>query len=165
MEVRSYVEVAGAVKIKIEEHTASAAFNRVYYGGMWRGRPFLVISIAAGELGEILRSRTLWQNRWFGDVVKLSLEERTAAFLAAFALFDRFAYRFNMDLGMAVEKLYIPRIPGGCVYADVGLPMKIWRVAYAAYNDMKGLERWTPKRFRKRMRYVEMVWKKLVDWF
>ena len=164
MEVRSYVDIAGVAKIKIEEHLATAVFNRVHYGGMWRGRPSLVIYITARELGETLRKHTLWQNRWFGDVVKLSLENRAARFLAAFALFDRFAYRFNLDLGMAVEKLYVPKIPGGCIYADAALPMKIWRVAYAAYNDME-LERWTPKRFRKRMKYVETVWKKLVDWF
>jgi hypothetical protein len=163
--MRSYVEVAGSAKIKIEDHTASVTFSRVYYGGMWRGRPSLVIPIAAREHGEVLRSHTLWQNRWFADVVKLSLSDRAARFLAAFALFDRFAYRFDVDLGMAVEKLYIPRIPGGCIYADVGLPMKIWRAAYAAYNDMQDLERWAPKRFRKRIRYVEIVLKKLTDWF
>jgi hypothetical protein len=43
--------------------------------------------------------------------------------------------------------------------------MKIWRAAYAAYNDMYELERWAPKRFRKRTRYVEIVLKKLTDWF
>ena len=163
--MRSYVDVVGIAKIKIEDYSATATFDRVYYGGMWRGQPSLIMYITARELGEIVRSYTLWQNRWFDDVVKLSLEDRIARFLATFALFDRFAYRFNLDLGMAVEKRYVPKIPGGCIYADAALPMKIWRVAYAAYNDLQELEKWTPRRFRKRMKYVEVVWKKFVDWF
>lgn len=161
MEARLYVDVVGIAKIKIEDYMVF----KVYYGGMWRGRPSLVVSIGARELGEVLRSSTLWQNQWFNDVVKLSLEERAARFLAAFALFDRFVYRFNIDLEMAVEKLYVPKIPGGCIYADAGLPIKMWRAAYAAYKDFQELEKWAPKRFKKRIRYVETVWKELTDWF
>jgi hypothetical protein len=57
-------------------------------------------------------------------VVKLSLEERVARFLAALALFDRFVYRLDIDVGMAVGKLYVPKILGGCIYTDVGLPIR-----------------------------------------
>ena len=33
--MRSYVEMAGSAKIKIEDHMASVTFSRFYYGGMW----------------------------------------------------------------------------------------------------------------------------------
>jgi hypothetical protein len=69
-----YVDVVGIAKIKIGDH----AVFKVYYGGMWRGRPSLVVSIGARELGEVLRSSALWQNQWFDYVAKLSLRERAA---------------------------------------------------------------------------------------
>jgi hypothetical protein len=37
--MRSYVEMAGSAKIKIEDHTASVTFSRFYYGGMWGAAP------------------------------------------------------------------------------------------------------------------------------
>jgi len=43
--------------------------------------------------------------------------------------------------------------------------MKMWRAAYAAYKDFQELEKWAPKRFKKRIKYVETVWKELTDWF
>lgn len=74
MEARLYVDVVGIAKIKIEDYMVF----KVYYGGMWRGRPSLAVSIGARELGEVLRSSALWQNQWFDYVAKLSLRERAA---------------------------------------------------------------------------------------
>jgi hypothetical protein len=37
--MRSYVEMAGSAKIKIEDHMASVTFSRFYYGGMWGAAP------------------------------------------------------------------------------------------------------------------------------
>lgn len=166
MELRSRAEVKGVLKIRIGDVEKDAEFKEVVYGGMWKGRPSLAVEISLKELGDIARSKTIWLNQWFGDVVRISLEERTAWFFAAFAAFDRFVYRFKLDMGIIVDKPVRGRAPAGCIYADVGLPWQMWRAAYAAYRGgLEELEKWLPKRYRKRVKYVAETWKKLVDWF
>ncbi|MGC9131304.1 MAG: hypothetical protein ACP5H5_06940, partial [Pyrobaculum sp.] len=163
MELRSRAEIRGVLKIRVADVERVAYFTEVTYGGVWRGRPIISAEVSLRELGEVVRSGTIWQNQWFQDAVKIALEDKTAWFFAAFSAFDRFVYRFKLDLGMEVDKTARGTAPLGCVYADAGLPGYMWRAAYAAYRGgLEELEKWLPRRFRKRVKYVYETWKKLV---
>lgn len=140
-EIASKAQIRGEATIYVDEVKTTAQFTEVHYWGIHRGRPTLYINIRVPQLRELVKEKSIWLNRWFNDVVKIRLEEKTAAFLAAFALYDQFIYRFELDAGMQVVKELLPDIPGGCIWADVGLPMFMWRSAYNAYHTLKFEER------------------------
>lgn len=153
MEIKSRARIKGVAKITVEEVSLEKPVDTVHYWGMRGGRPSLYVHVGAEELRELVKERSIWLNRWFSDVVKISFDENTAAFLAAFALFDQFTYIFEIEAGMVVRKTYTPQIPGGCIWADVGLPDFMWEAAYAAYHF---------KKFEgERRRYAEEVFEAL----
>ncbi|ABP50080.1 MAG: hypothetical protein OWQ51_01630 [Pyrobaculum arsenaticum] len=137
IEIRSRAAVNGVLYIEVDEAVVERQIDSIHYWGMHGGRPSLYVGVEAPDLGAFLKERSIWLNRWFGDVVKIRLDDRTAAFLAAFALFDQFNYIFEIGAGMVVRKVYRPDIPGGCVWADVGLPDYMWEAAYSAYHFKK----------------------------
>ncbi|MEM1519316.1 MAG: hypothetical protein QW680_00035 [Pyrobaculum sp.] len=136
-EILSKAQIRGGAYVYVDEYVAEVEFREVHYWGIYRGKPSLYVYIKLPEVRELLKERSIWLNRWFNDVVRIKLEEKTAAFLAAFALYDRFVYRFEIDAGMQLVKEYTPDIPGGCIWADVGLPLFMWRTAYHAYHNLK----------------------------
>lgn len=116
------------LEVVIDGEALSTSVERVEYS--WEEGPSLVLRLSGGFASRVIAA-TIWQNRYYNDVVKVRAGGGTARFLAAFFLFDQFKLVFVDVEGRVVKEVLFPA-PRGCLYAESALPEFIWRFGLAA---------------------------------